>query len=70
MTERQSYPAITERRCVMTRIQARTTHRKSSDPDPSPNLDPRDPDVVRAKAIARSVRASSSAHSALDRKEL
>jgi hypothetical protein len=47
----------------MTRIQAQTTHRKGSGPDLSPSLDPRDPDVVRAKAIARPVQPEVSAPS-------
>jgi hypothetical protein len=40
----------------MTRIQVRArTYRRVLDPDLSPNLDPRDPDILRAKVIARSV---------------
>jgi hypothetical protein len=56
--------------CITTRIhvQARTS-RKAFDTDLSPSLDPRDPDILRAKAIPRSV-PQASVPSALDRKEV
>lgn len=55
----------------MTRIQVRArTYRRVLDPDLSPNLDPRDPDILRAKAITRSVRPQAEDMSTLDRKEV
>jgi hypothetical protein len=54
----------------MTLIQVRQTiSRKGFDLDLSRSADPRDPDVVRAKAIARSAHAQTSVRSRLDRRE-
>jgi hypothetical protein len=53
----------------MTRIQVRgRTRRTARDLDMSSSLDPRDPDILRAKAIARSVHQQASVTSSLYRK--
>jgi hypothetical protein len=55
----------------MKRIQVRARiHRKGPDLDMSQSLDPRDPDILRAKAIARSVHQQALVTSSLDRKEV
>jgi hypothetical protein len=54
----------------MRRIQIQTRgHRQGLDSDWGLSLDPRDPDILRAKAIARSLQPQASVPSRLDRKE-
>jgi hypothetical protein len=50
-------------------VQARA-RRRDLDLDLSTNLDLRDPDIMRVKAIARSARLRGSVPSPLDRKEV